>query len=176
MTTILALDVATRTGICVMRKGENRPVAWSVDLGAGRSEDARFSAALVLTHGLIEKHKPDLIAIEGAVGGPKASAYLIGLVACIRGCAANRGIPVQSYPINSIRKHFLGRALGVRDFPALKPAAAKKAIKQAVMDRCRLLGWDVPDADAADAAALGDFACACLGAQTIPAGGLFNGR
>ncbi len=173
MTLVAGLDVATRTGVCLMRPGQ-KPRAWSVDLGAGKSEDERFSSVLRLTHNLIEQFHPDLIAIEAAVGGPKASAYLIGLVACIRGCAANRGVPVQSYPINSIRRHFLGKALAVRDFPGLKQAAAKKAIKQAVMDRCRLLGWDVPDADAADSAALADFACACLGAQTIPAGGLFR--
>lgn len=171
--TILALDVATKTGVAVGVPGRP-PKAWSVDLGEAQPHDRRFSNVLVLTHGLIETHKPRLIAIEGAVGGPKASAYLIGLVACIRGCAANRGVPVETYPINSIRKHFTGRALAVRDFPALKPAAAKKAIKQIVMDRCRLLGWDVPDADAADAAALWDFACATHGAQTVPTGGLFR--
>lgn len=170
---VCALDVATRTGACLMRPGE-KPRAWSVDLGAGRSEDERFSRALVLTHNLLEKHRPDLLAIEAAVGGPKASAYLIGLVACIRGCAFNRGVPVRTFPINSIRRHFLGKALAVRDFPGMSHHAAKKAIKQAVMDRCRLLGWDVPDADAADSAALADFACATLGAQTIPAGGLFR--
>jgi len=170
---IVALDIATVTGVAVGSPGRP-PKAWSVDLGKGRSEDARFSQVLVLTHGLIERHRPSLIAIEAAVGGPKASAYLIGLVACVRGCAANRGVPVQTFPINSIRKHFTGRALALRDFPHLKPLAAKRAIKQVVMDRCRMLGWDVPDADAADAAALWDFACATQGAQSIPAGGLFT--
>ncbi len=173
MTLLCALDIATRTGVCLMRPGQ-KPRAWSVDLGAGKSEDERFSSVLLLTHTLIERHKPDLIAIEAAVGGPKASAYLIGLVACVRGCAHNRRTPVQTYPLNSIRRHFLGKALAVRDFPGLSHHAAKKAIKQAVMDRCRLLGWEVPDADAADAAALADFACATHGAQTIPTGGLFT--
>ena len=170
---ILALDVATQVGVAVGVPG-GRPSCWSVDLGKGLPDEQRFSKALVLTHDLIGRHQPSLIAIEAAVGGPKASAYLIGLVACIRGCAANRSVPVRTFPINSIRKHFTGRALALRDFPALKPAAAKKAIKQVVMDRCRLLGWTVDDADAADAAALWDFACAVQGANTIPTGGLFR--
>lgn len=171
--TVVAMDVATTTGLAVGVPGRP-PKAWSVDLGKALSHDRRFSNVLVLTHGLIERHKPRLIAIEAPIGGRDASALLIGYVACIRGCAANRGVPVETYPSSSIRKHFLGRALAKRDFPSLSSAAATKAIKQAVMDRCRLLGWDAPDADAADAAALFDFACACLGAQTTPTGGLFR--
>lgn len=170
---IIALDVATVTGIAVGVPG-SKPTAWSVDLGKAKSEDFRFSKALVLTHDLISKHKPRLIALEGAVGGPHTSHFLVGLLACIRGCAFNRGIKIEVYPIGAIRKHFLGRAPQVRDFPGLKHAQAKAQIKAQVMQRCRLLKWDVPDDDAADAAALWDFACATEGAQTIPSGGLFR--
>jgi hypothetical protein len=169
---IVALDIATQTGVAVGSPGR-APKSWSVDLGKGRSEDARFSKALVLTHELIERFRPDLIAVEAAVGGKFASAFLIGTVACVRGVCANRGVPVRPYTSGSVRKHFLGRALAKRDFPALKPGAATRAIKGEVIARCRLLGWDVPDADAADAAALWDFACATAGHQTAPAGELF---
>ena len=169
---VVALDIATQTGIAVGPPG-GKPKAWSVDLGKGRSEDARFSKALVLTHELIERHRPDLIAVEAAIGGKFASAFLIGVVACVRGVAANRGVPVRSYTSGSVRKHFLGRALAKRDFPALKPAAATKAIKGEVIARCRLLGWEVADDNAADACALWDFACATAGFQTAPSGGLF---
>lgn len=170
---VVALDVATVCGICVRLPGE-KPVAWSIDLGSGKSEDARFSAALVLTHGLLAEHKPDLVAIEAPVGGPKASSLLIGLVACIRGCCFNRRVPVQTYPINSIRRHFMGRALALKDYPGVSAHQAKRLMKQDVMRRCRMLGWEVPDDNAADACALADFACATLGAQTTPAGGLFR--
>lgn len=169
---IVALDIASVTGCAVGSPGR-APKAWSVDLGKGRSEDARFSKALVLTHDLIERYRPDLIAVEAAIGGKFASAFLIGVVACVRGVAANRGVPVRSFTSASVRRHFLGRALAKRDFPTLKPAAATKAIKGEVIARCRLLGWDVPDADSADAAALWDFACATAGHQTAPSGGLF---
>ena len=169
---IVALDIATQTGIAVGSPG-GKPKAWSVDLGKGRGEDARFSKALVLTHELIERYRPDLIAVEAAIGGKFASAFLIGVVACVRGVAANRGVPVRSYTSGSVRKHFLGRALAKRDFPSLKPAAATKAIKGEVIARCRLLGWEVADDNAADACALWDFACATAGFQTAPSGGLF---
>lgn len=171
---VVALDIASVTGVAVGSPGRS-PKAWSVELGKVRgSEDARFSKALVLTHELIERHRPDLIAVEAAIGGKFASAFLIGVVACVRGVAANRGVPVRSYTSGSVRKHFLGRALAKRDFPSLKPAAATRAIKGEVIARCRLLGWEVADDNAADACALWDFACATAGFQTAPSGGLFT--
>lgn len=172
---IIALDVASVTGICVGDSGAD-PRAWSVDLGKGRSEDARFSQALRMTQGLIEHHSPDLIAIEAAIGGKNASAFLIGLVANVRGCAFNWGVKtVQVYPA-TVRKRFLGKAKTSRDFPHLKQAAAKIEIKKEVAAQCRAIGWDVPDLDSADAAATWDWACAQFvpNYQSAPIGGLFR--
>jgi Holliday junction resolvasome RuvABC endonuclease subunit len=173
---IVALDVATQTGVCVGNSGA-APTAWSVNLGKGLSEDQRFSNILKLTHGLIEEHDPDLIAVEAFIGGKNASAYLIGLVACVRGCAANRGVKVVLMFPATVRKHFLGKALTSRDFPGLKQAKAKLAIKERVATQCRAIGWTVPDLDAADAAATWDYACAthARGYQAAPTGGLFRG-
>lgn len=185
---ILALDVATQTGICVGETGAD-PRAWSISLGEapdrGRlSKDAkaeldatRFNNALIMTQGLIEHHNPDLIVIEAAIGGPKASHYLIGLVACVRACAKNRGVKCRPANLSAVRKHFLGLALSVSDFPHMKQAAAKAAIKGEVVKRCTLLGWDVgTDHDAADACAIWDWACATYvrGHQAAPAGELFR--
>ncbi len=188
---ILALDVATQTGIAIGSSG-GKPKAWSVSLNEGlamniideepadrkmRLDNGRFSNALRLTHGLIHTHKPDFIMIEAAIGGPKASHYLIGLVANIRGCATNHGVLCRGANLGAVRKHFLGRSYGVKDFPHLKPAAAKAAIKGLVMDRCKLLGWEVEDDDSADACAIWDYACAtrAKGYQAKPLGGLFSG-
>jgi hypothetical protein len=172
---IVALDIATQCGIAAGSSGGD-PRCWSVDLGKGRSEDARFSQALMLTHGLIETHKPDLLVVEAFIGGKHANAYLIGLVACVRGCAANRGVKCEMVFPATVRKHFLGKALTSRDFPGMKQARAKIAIKEAVWARCRALGWDVEDTDAADAAATFDWACATYAPayQAKPHGGLFN--
>jgi hypothetical protein len=160
---ILALDLAGVTGVAVGAPG-GAPTAWSVDLGKSRSEDARFSKALVLTHKLIETHKPDLIAIEAPVGGPKTSHFLVGLVACVRGCAFNRKVRVEAYNIASIRKHFCGGHVTSAAYGHLEPkrrkAAARAAGKNLVMQRCRQLGWQADDDNAADAAALWDYACA----------------
>jgi Holliday junction resolvasome RuvABC endonuclease subunit len=172
---ILALDIATSTG-CAVGKAGGAPVAWSVNIGKGLTDDQRFSNILRLTSQLLEQHKPDMVAIEAPVGGRDTSHLLVGLAACVRGCVANRGVPLVSYHSGSIRKHFVGRTLTTRDFPTLSKAAGKMAIKAEVMKRCKLLGWDVPDHDSADAAALFDFAGAKAGIQVLPGGGLFNGR
>lgn len=172
---ILALDIATQTGVAFGDRG-GAPTAWSVDLGAGRSEDARFSRLLSLTHSLIEEHRPEIIAVEAPIGGPNTSHFLVGLIACVRGCAFNRGVPVQSCSIAAVRKHFIGKHLSAKDYPGMKPAQAKAAIKGVVMTRCKALGWKVTDADAADAMATWDFACATMGHQTAPVGGLFDAR
>lgn len=171
---IVALDIATNTGICVGTPGAD-PKAWSINLGPPPDE-RRFSNALRLTQGLIETHKPDLIVVEAAIGGPKASHYLIGLVACVRGCAFNRGIDLVAANLSAVRKHFLGRAFTVNDFPHLTKHGAKKAIKAEVMKRCELLGWPVETDDEADAVALWDWACATQvqGYQAKPTGELFT--
>lgn len=170
---VLALDIATQMGVAVGESGES-PVAWSVDLGKGCSEDARFSTALQISAALVKDHAPGLVAIEAPIGGPKTSHYLVGLVACVRGVCANRGITILMCDIGSVRKHFTGRAWTARDFPRLTKAKAKEAIKGKVLERCRLLKWQVPDHDAADAAATWDFACATMGAMTAPGGQLFH--
>ena len=158
---IVALDLATQTGVAVGDPGRP-PRAFSVDLGKSKSEDFRFSKALTLTHQLIQEHKPDLIVIEAPVGGPKTSHFLVGLVACVRGCCFNRGVALESHSIAAIRKHFLGGHVTSAHYKHLperaRKGAARKDGKDAVMNRCRALGWQVADDNAADAMALWDFA------------------
>jgi len=170
---ILALDLATSTGVAV---GDScgTPASETVSLG-NPPDDRRFSNALRLTNDLIERHNPDLIVVEAPVGGPKASAYLIGLVACVRGCTYGRGILCKNAHLATVRKHFLGKSLSVKHFPHLKPMAAKKAIKQEVITRCRLLGWKPETDDEADACAIWDWACATFAPKyrAMPLGGLF---
>jgi hypothetical protein len=170
---VVALDIATRVGIAAGEAG-GTPSWREVDLG--EAPDARrFSNVLRLAHELIVEEKPDLLMVEAAIGGPKASAYLIGLVACVEGCAWNRGVRVERAYLAAIRKHFVGKVLNVSDFPHLKQADAKRAIKAEVIRRCHILGWKVDTSDEADACALWDYGCAVHGrAQSVPVGGLFQ--
>ena len=173
---VLAFDIASKSGVCFGRAGET-PRAWSVAFGKGSDED-RFSKAIRMTAAYIAKFQPDLVAVEEPVGGREANALLIGLCACVKGEAARHGVRVVGYYPASVRKHFVGKALTARDFPALNRVAAKKAIKGAVIARCKLLGWQIDDPDAADAAALWDFSCAMESRahQMTTVGGLFAGQ
>lgn len=171
---IVAMDIATTCGVAVGIAG-GQPRSFSVNLGKP-PDDRRFSKLLSLTSRLLTEHEPDLLAYEMPVGGPKTSHYLVGLIACVRGVAFNRGIRTEGVPISTVRRHFLGKHLTTRHFPGKNHAAAKKAIKTQVIARCGLLGWQVDDADCADAAALFDFASATWArTQSAPLGGLFNG-
>lgn len=173
---ILALDIASTTGICVGSPGAD-PKAWSVSLGEG-SQGRRLSEALKLTQGLIVTHNPDLVVGEAAIGGKNASAFLIKLFGCVEAVCWNRGVKFEQAHSGSVRKHFLGKALTTADFPHLRTHKAKKAaIKEVVIQRCKAIGWDVrDDPDAADAAATWDWACAtyCRSYQAKPLGGLFG--
>lgn len=153
----LAFDTAIKTGVCVGDAG-SRPRAFTVDLGKVEW-DIRFARALRMTERYIAEFKPDLVAIEAPAAGGYQNLDLIGLTVCVRAQAKLMGCKVAVHYPNSVRKHFLGKALKAKDFPALNHSAAKKAIKSQVIARCQLLGWAIEDPDAADAAALWDFAC-----------------
>ena len=170
---ILALDLASQTGIAFGRSLAP-PRCWSVDLGKG--DDRKFANALRMTRTLIQKFEPDLIAIEAPIQGRVKSSFLIGLAACVRGAATDLGVPYEMHEISAIRRHFLGYAPAKRDFIGSE-AQKTKQIKALVMNRCRALGWTVPDSDASDAAAVWDYAMSMRRADHArrTVGGLFGG-
>lgn len=176
MTVVLAFDTAIKCGAAVGRPGE-KPHTFTVDLGKA-DWNTRFSRCLRMVDHCIAKFKPDLIVVEAPAQGGFANSDLVGLTVLVRGQAALRGVRCEAIMANSVRKHFLGRALRASDFPGKSHAAAKGAIKAQVIGRCLALGWDVRDADAADAAALWDFACSRISKahQITSVGGLFGER
>lgn len=170
---VLALDLATKTGVAFGSVG-GKPFAQTVHLGA--SEYARYAKAQSMVHTLIDRLSPDLVVIEAPVGGPKTSQFLVGLIACVAGAAHGRGVPVKTYFPSTVRKHFLGKALTVRDFPSKSIAASKNALKQVVISKCHMLGWTVNDDNQADACALWEYACAMESrAHKVNVGPLFVG-
>lgn len=172
----LAFDTAIRTGVAFGRAGE-RPRAWSIALGK-ESWDERFSRMLRAVEKYAVDLKPNLIAVEAPAAGGQGNPDLIGLTVLVRAQATRMGIRCVTYYPNSVRKHFLGKSLTARDFPGKSRAAAKAAIKTAVVSRCQLLGWNIDDTDAADAAALWDYALSLESRshQVSSIGGLFGGR
>lgn len=174
---ILALDIATTVGICVGTAG-TVPTAWSVRLGKKGQDDILFSKMLRLTSSLIKQYEPDLMAFEGAVGGDRSSHYLVGIIACARGMATARDVPVVPCNIGAIRKHFIGQHVTSAMYPHLPKGKAKAAAcehaKAAVQNHCKMLGWKAEDEDSADACAVWSYACHKNGIHMPMPPGLFN--
>lgn len=171
---LLAFDIATKTG-CAFGIAGGAPKAWTVDLAKGGADHMRLARAIEMTAACVDRFRPDVVAVEAPVGGRDANALLIGLAACVKGEAARRGCKVVEYFPSTVRRHFVGKAKTSKDFPGKTKAAAKTAIKAEVLQRCRILGWDVEGLDAADACALWDFSCAMESRahQVTSLGGLF---
>jgi Holliday junction resolvasome RuvABC endonuclease subunit len=171
---ILALDIATRTG-CAFGVAGGIPRATTIRLDRVSGEPERFAEMLRATRGLIQRLKPDVLVYEAPIGGGTKVVLPGQLAACAAGEAARLGIPVHSFGLSTIRKHFLGKALSSRDFPGLSKAQSRTAIKRAVIARCLQLGWEVRNDDEADALALHDYASMTLGrVQSAPLGKLFT--
>lgn len=150
MTKVLALDISkNRTG-------------WAVDETPGRPVCGSWSGAKDMTPGragslyaewlvkMIKKHEPDVVALEAPLMGSRnravkhnfdTSYILVGLAFMSEAVAASFRLVPKKAHVATVRKNFLGH--GYPPDP-----------KEAVMARCRLLGWDVPNHDAADAAAV----------------------
>lgn len=164
---IVAIDAATVNRIAVGDTDGNVKF-WSHQLGKkGASQEARFAASMHMVNGLIKSHSPDLVVIEAAIGGHNANAFLIGLVACIRGVCYARNIRCEVVTSQSVRRYFLGYTPRRSNFPNLSAVDARKAIKQVVIDRCKAVGWHPKDDNQADALAMFDYACAKFGRSFV---------
>jgi hypothetical protein len=148
---IIALDIATRTGWARGPLGADAPEFGSIKFGKdGASNGARFAAALRWSIEIFRSdHAPDLVAVEAPISvkafkSQQEGWLLFGLAAVILGTAEQCGIrDHRIHDVRDIRNLFIGHK-------RLPSAIAKEA----VMRRCRQLGWNVPDHNAGDAAAL----------------------
>ena len=153
---ILALDLARRMGWAYGTPG-TLPRHGSVTLGPPGSDIDTIGAAFVRWLTDFKKLSPvDVLYVEAPVSashmaGKTNATTLLNLyglyalsvvIGAMAGIGKRRVVQVQQ-----VRKHFLGTA---------RPADKKRA----VIARCRMLGWQPQDDNAADALALWDFACA----------------
>lgn len=161
MTDILALDIATTTGYARGIAGET-PIASSIRFGKpGGDPDLVFRDAILWISGYLKDDpRPDTIIIEallpaGAMQGEttrQTRDRLAGLHACMRGTAKGRGIKeIAAVSVGDVRAHFIGD----RTCPSARA-------KTEVMRRCRALGWEFCDDNAADALAVWSFGCALV--------------
>ena len=161
---ILALDIATNTGVALGDPANGLPKLWTVRFGAqGSSLEASFAAAIAWTKDRLLDDKPVRIVFESPMppsfmkGHTNANTIrkLMGLAAIIGGTAHSMGFyNLAEASVRDIRQHFLG-------VTRLRSADAKKA----TIAKCRELGLNPRDDNAADAAALWFYAAGLHAAQ-----------
>lgn len=187
MTTVMAWDLATLCGVAFGAAGD-RPRATTIHLGNGLkgkkgfTEEQKWDTFQKGARDLLRVHRPDILVFEAPIGGGgRVDYFLIGLSVLLRLEASRAGLSAEPVMISSVRKHFLGKALGTRDFPDLDvnrkgdKDRARERIKQLVIRRCQHLGWTPRDDNEADAMAVFDWAqCEKAGVQPAPLGGLFE--
>lgn len=169
---ILAVDPGSkRAGFATGVVGQ-RPVAWSRKM---RDDDDPVSVAVsnmaIRVREDLQSNWPQLIAIEEAMH-PAVSKSAASTIALLRlqgsaeGIAGVYGIKVVEAPIKAVRKHFIGHGNLRRD--EANPLIVNRAI---------LLGYlpaGSTDADAANAAAIWDWAGATYGGR-VPAALVMHG-
>lgn len=156
MTFIVALDLATVTGVAVGRPCSVPECSTHVLGKTATPHGERFLNGFKLMRQLIDKHKPTHIVLEAPIGtagggSKRRPEVLMGLRGCVMAAAHYDRVGFIQYEVLTIRAHFLGPGGG-----ALKRAAAKAA----TMAECLQRGWEIHGSeDEADAAALWDYAC-----------------
>lgn len=151
---ILALDVASKTGVAEGRPGEV-PRLQTIDFRGEGELPGLYGRATTWMATKLRDDPPDLIVIErvvppsGAMGFTNHDTTMIsiGMFAIFSGIINCKSVPLELAAISTWRKHFIGKG----NHPG---AVAKKM----AVDRCKLLGWDAPDNNAAEAGGIWDWA------------------
>lgn len=146
---ILALDLSAKnTGIALGRPGE-KPRLSSVSFAAPDDPYEVAAKAMEWVSLRLKLSPPAWMVAEARIptswGGTNANTTLIldGLAMIMGGAAKLKSIPWRTASVSSVRTHFIGVG-------NLKGEVAKPL----VVARCRDLGWEPPNRDAADAAAV----------------------
>jgi len=151
--TILALDLSAKnTGVAEGRPG-SIPRLYSEPFKTRDGDEERR------THGhclkwiaeRIAVSRPDVIVVEAQLdtllqNSIKSVRLIAGLHGVINAASWNKGIRQVDLKVYDIRKHFLGSGR--------IPGVKGEAVKRLVRARCYDLGWEPPNLDAADAAAV----------------------
>jgi hypothetical protein len=154
--TIIALDVAIRTGVAEGVPG-NAPNIFSVNFGAsGGSQPDIFAASVKWATRTFETTPPGLLVIEGVV--PQYNKTIqSGLCGIFIGFARANNVPVREAPVQTWRSFVLGNG-----------RLPKREAKTRAIAACTQLGWPVKNDDEAEAACIWLWACAQVAPKLAP--------
>ena len=144
---ILTLDLATNTGWAVGEATASAvPRIGSVRLGRAGDHGSIGVGLDDWLWPFAELNSVDALVVEAAIGqhaGQQAAKVALGLLMVCEMFAYRRETPIRQCAASSVRARVIGSG---------------RAKKPEVMAWCVKQGWDVPDNDAADAAALWELA------------------
>lgn len=159
---ILACDPSTRRfGLAIGGPENGKPRAFTLALPG--ADELVFDRTLGNAYDTVSLQCRNsgvkIVAIEAPIIISERSAHtmtaLMQLTGAVRAAAQRAGCKTMLVASSTVRKHFIGH--GRHPDP-----------KRAVMDRCRLLGWEVSDDNAADAAATWAYAMSITYPQWSP--------
>lgn len=147
--TILALDLAARTGWAFGKVGARSPISGSIRFAKpGASLGMVFSTCRVWLRDLVLLHQPNVVVFESPMTpahmSGKTNATTIRLLVGLTAIAEEAcfGLDCREAKVIEVRRHFIGANPKREQAKALTIAA------------CRRLGWAPVDDNAADALAL----------------------
>ncbi len=152
---ILALDISGHTG-WAFGDGVDAPSYGTFHLPSTGDDLGRYGAAFLRwLESMLINHKPREVVFEAPFIGkiarrPRDLRKLFGLGFVAETVAACCGVPISEVPVGTWRAAFLGR-----HYPR---QATRDELKRAVIDGCRLRGWNPLDDNAADALGILDYA------------------
>lgn len=162
---IMFLDVATTSGWCEGAPGE-KPRHGSIRFApVGSSPEAVAAGAIKWLGQRLQAFRPNAIVIEapldprhmGKKTNMSTAQLLLGLPVVLGGVAYLSGVfDIRHARADDVRMHFLG----------FRPKHA--TAKLDVMDKCKALGFEPQDDNAADAIAGWHFACSIIEPKHAP--------
>lgn len=159
---VMALDIATTTGVAVDAVIDPRPIIFSIECGR---DDGYLGKAFATyerkIREAIKMYRPEVLAYEAPVEQKRGAEALnslvtaqklLGLVAITQLIGFKLDLRLMPCNIQEVRRHFTGS--GWSD-------------KAVVWERCKLLGWKCANMDESDSAAAWDFAKSKLKLQAL---------
>lgn len=157
MTRVLALDLATNTGVAII-DDTGVPFAASWDLLDGVRTTGKFAPTLDTRHvmavqslrnrlrRLIGIHRPDVVAVEREFGRGVGQRFLVALYTAANEAAYDASLPCLAVRLGDWRRHIHGSAGRTTEF-----------YKDEALRLCAADGIHVPDADAGEAVLIGRY-------------------
>lgn len=145
---LLTFDLGRLMGVAV-GDVHSKPLCFTEVLAEpSASQEVRFCQALRVTARLIDKHKPDAVAIEQPIAGG-----VVGKAARVEQAFGYRGVIYAACEMKRVRPHEF--SIGdIRDYMIGERSLKSDKAKARVFEACQSMGWSVTNYEESDAGAV----------------------